>query len=69
VLLPNSYPAVFSLCAVNKRSVVKNSIIQIMVIKYEVFVRNQLYLDYLNKHWCQEVHLPYGSDRVLEITV
>jgi len=40
-----------------------------MVIKYEVFVRNQLYLDYLNKHWCQEVHLPYGSDRVLEITV
>ena len=35
-LLPNSYPAVFSLCAVNKSSVVNNSIIQIMVIKYQV---------------------------------
>jgi len=36
VLLPNSYPAVFSLCAVNKRSVFNNSIVQIMVIKYQV---------------------------------
>ena len=36
VLLPDSRPAVFSLCAVNIRSSGNNSIIQIVVIKYQV---------------------------------
>ena len=36
VLLPNSHPALFSLCAVNKRSIANTNIIPIVVIKYQV---------------------------------
>jgi len=38
VLLPSSHPAVFSLCAVNKRSIGINGIISIKIIKYQVSV-------------------------------